>query len=125
MRQADHVLLVYLKKNRTLLNDDYWLQKKYHKGRRNTHIERSLEFARRRRETVQYEIFTDAVDKFAARAHHRAYKVATFSFTAGEGSHYLSLHVHDYHGIGTIAHDKVLRISWKGMHTVHCEIGGS
>lgn len=86
-----------------------------------TYIQSSLKFPRRRRKAVENEIFAHAVNEFASRTDDAANKVTAFSFTTGERSHDLSLHVHYDDRIWPTADDEMLRISGQQLN-VHCRV---
>lgn len=68
----------------------------------------SLQFASDCAETVEHKVLPHTVDPFTPGGEGAANEVTAFSLTGAEASDDLSLHVHDDHCVGPVAHHKVL-----------------
>ena len=86
------------------------------------HIQRPLQLSRGRAEAVQDEVLPHAVDPLSPRGQCAAHKVSSFSFTRGEGSDNLSLHVHDHDRVGSVAHDHLVLVLGEDVHAVNVHV---
>ena len=86
------------------------------------HVKGSLELASGRAEAVQDEVLPHAVDPLSPRGQCAAHKVSSFSFTRGEGSDNLSLHVHDHDRVGSVAHDHLVLVLGEDVHAVNVHV---
>lgn len=82
----------------------------------------SLQLAGDCAEAVEHKVFTHAVDPLTAGRQSAAHKVTTFPLTGAETPHDLSLHVHDDHCVGAVAHDKVLRVLGQQDDVIDCDV---